>query len=1003
MTHIRQQQISSLFLLLNVFGLSHSVSAEQPAPLLPDPLLTSDRARYIFAEDQLRTKSPTRPASFERATRAWYDANWKSALRRGTFRTLIELQSSLPDEVKLTKYGRILTATDALVRISGYADSALDAFNQHFQRQREAELGVALRELATADVQFRVRNRGFLTPDEQLSLTTEYSERLRQANHEPGELHVLQANFNDIVTTQLRYTADEVVDVKTRLEDVEARALSVDKWKTTASAKLTELESMQRRFSSKLDQVQRTVARHDRELQNLKADSDEHRQRIDRNSAELAFLKDMAWSKLSPKEQLQALESGLYGQDLEDDKRDLLETKLQLQSITADAAKHLSGVGSFLNATASALNVELPKPVAKALSIGSSLSSAASAFASGEYLSAATAVIGLFGRKRDVATERHQQLVAHLAAIDAKVSQVLENQKEMMRALDRLGEQLARAEENILIQLRIINLKTDIAMNVLFDSVSQPVRVCTQFAYGVPDIDAPLFAMSMLERRRHYRDNARKAEICFGELGLKWLLDADSPEAERQMNPYLLSSTAAGRVRLAALSGVADQALRFEVDVFAPLLSTWEQFGSTVAHGSPNDMTDDVRRVWFDTVFGPESAWEMRDLTPNPEFQAPPWSYRRDPLGLLLDAQRTAEVAGLALKLHYYFAIRHPVENRLVSPSESSNPALQSGAEVGREILESALSAVQINLAQLRLLAGVPMLRSLYARLGLPEHSGWVQELCKHQLIRTNLGMYFVAERLAQCAAEAPPPVQGCRLPSTQRRGDWVRYEYAHTSGDSMLLEYVLGPAPQGFAYRCERPSEGSANVCEMYLQEGGLSVPLPGAYASRCGRFVFPPRYEHLTELETDLISEISTYHTGSFDKTDNEIVDFYRSISVPLTGPNPMAGRTWSVAFGVGESRIDAQGGRDLKEVCNLWKETGRSARVHVVGYASPAGASRQFNLKVAAARADNVRKQLVACGVELTLLDVGHPEVPDIATLRQSGDTVEAARRVDVYLLE
>ena len=186
---------------------------------------------------------------------------------------------------------------------------------------------------------------------------------------------------------------------------------------------------------------------------------------IAKNQDDIEFIQGTLFGKLTPAEQLQALEGGFFP-SMSDEARAGLERKIK---ITEKRQKILEDVQWVLNEGAALVSIgqdlgiddEIMEPIAAAVEIGTAASTAFVAFSSGNYLQGVAAITGLFGKK-DVEGERHKAVMAGLRRLAEGQRRLAEGQRklaegqrglasvlrDMMGQLGHMDEKLNQLSEN---------------------------------------------------------------------------------------------------------------------------------------------------------------------------------------------------------------------------------------------------------------------------------------------------------------------------------------------------------------------------------------------------------------------------------------------------------------------------------------------------------------------------------------------------------------------------
>ncbi len=262
---------------------------------------------------------------------------------------------------------------------------------------------------------------------------------------------------------------------------------------------------------------------------------------LDANTAQTRAVADVLFANMSPREKLAALDGSLVSHLSDGTKKDLkkvLTAEVKKQETLETFNKVVSNLAS-VHAIASNLGIKSPE-LAKAVQVATVAQSAISQAMSGNYLGAVAAVSGLFGGQTDPAAERHQQLMAYLESafreVNAKLDEILDNQKKMMTAIVGLSEQMA--EYNRALHQRLDRMEfeqkriLDISQQILWQNFI-PCSTAYQFSLRTwvdPKDASPKstrfadeLGFQSLEDVLHVRDNASDAmRDCIKQVSGIW-------------------------------------------------------------------------------------------------------------------------------------------------------------------------------------------------------------------------------------------------------------------------------------------------------------------------------------------------------------------------------------------------------------------------------------------------------------------------------------------------
>lgn len=186
----------------------------------------------------------------------------------------------------------------------------------------------------------------------------------------------------------------------------------------------------------------------------------------------LDFMQDFLYSKMNTSEKIKALRGGMYA-NIPDTEKTFLNAQLELQ---LEKEKVLNSAKSFLNSAEISLkilgdlglgNSKLVQDISQAVNIGQTAFSAATSFASGDYLGCISSITGLFAKKGDdIAAQRHKQIMkrfdkidASLSRIEGKIDQLLKGQEQMLKLQVETFDALLKLSDKIDVQHNVVMAK----------------------------------------------------------------------------------------------------------------------------------------------------------------------------------------------------------------------------------------------------------------------------------------------------------------------------------------------------------------------------------------------------------------------------------------------------------------------------------------------------------------------------------------------------------------
>lgn len=269
-----------------------------------------------------------------------------------------------------------------------------------------------------------------------------------------------------------------------------------------------QLSEDQKAFQGQLEAIQLQQKEAAANLQGLQADMEKVNTKIeamakaqDAHTDDLAFLKDFAYSRMTPEEKLALLqmkdEKGrpLHFPHMKDRKG--AEELLGIQvNIVGRAQKYLNGAQMIGDILESQFKVKVPKGVKTALKVGTALTETATALLSQNYLGAAVAICGLFSKKGpDPAEIRHQQIMdafqdvlegqaeilANQEEMKGMLNNIIDNQAQLLGAIQDLGRLVVSQHEKVMMKLDQIHRDLLWTRRLVAETVEQDIRTALTF------------------------------------------------------------------------------------------------------------------------------------------------------------------------------------------------------------------------------------------------------------------------------------------------------------------------------------------------------------------------------------------------------------------------------------------------------------------------------------------------------------------------------------------
>ncbi|MFY7671613.1 hypothetical protein ACOSP6_11065 [Tenacibaculum sp. MEBiC06402] len=237
----------------------------------------------------------------------------------------------------------------------------------------------------------------------------------------------------------------------------------------------------------------------------LKENVKELRNDVNINKEDISILKDFMFNNLDVEQQIKAIESGMRGDPNKPENKKL---KLQLKAFKAkeDLSKEIN---SYVNGAQTIMNIannigeklgidsEFLKSANELVNAGSVVANAYLNYTSGNVLGAVSQISGLFGSKKDVAAQRHEQIMKRLEIIDTKLNHVLDNQQLIMenqqkiinlqidtiKTLGRLAEDIDEKYSQQMQKLDYIHRDIIYNREVLMDNAYKDLGNFEQFVY----------------------------------------------------------------------------------------------------------------------------------------------------------------------------------------------------------------------------------------------------------------------------------------------------------------------------------------------------------------------------------------------------------------------------------------------------------------------------------------------------------------------------------------
>lgn len=294
-----------------------------------------------------------------------------------------------------------------------------------------------------------------MTPDErrgavlQTVFSGEGEELLRKAD--PQARPTLLFHMNRVLESQLK---DQLVDFN-KLQELRDRQLTnleqdvsklkgfpanLDKFYKGIS---TQIEKTAEGLQTQIDTIHGT-------LNELNVAVGETQEQLASQAKDLSFVKEFMYGQMSPAEKLHALRAGMVGipQGSEEYKKEVKKQELVVkqQEFIATSQSILSGANAALTLLSSdfvretfGISESTLKTISTTIRVGETALNVFANITSGNWVGAATSVFSLFGLgQRDIAGERHQEVMNGIREIQENQAKLFKNQEIMSKQLEAI-------------------------------------------------------------------------------------------------------------------------------------------------------------------------------------------------------------------------------------------------------------------------------------------------------------------------------------------------------------------------------------------------------------------------------------------------------------------------------------------------------------------------------------------------------------------------------------
>ncbi len=519
-----------------------------------------------------------------------------------------------------------------------------------------------------------------------------------------------------------KVSLNELAKQGAQLNDVE---IKVDELQRTSKA----LWQTQQNLTQRMVRLENNVSEIQTGLSDLS-------QRTDKNESDIRYLQDALFSKMNPKEQLEALQNGFLA-TMPKEERDKLEEQVRLaekrQEIIDDMNGYINTGGQLYN-IASNLGVSGPfmDNAKTAIEVGQIAVEAFVNFSTGNYLGAISAVSNVLGIGRkgpDPAAERHQEIMNKLGELlagqkrmDKKLDVIIEtqktiiqNQKAIFEAIVELSKQVQSQYESLM--QRLDEIQTDVLRNreVILDGVVGDVKFCREIVKDAVsdhfDPNTMRFASIKLQQENFF-NNREKYNPCIDTLFkvMAGLGDSDAPFMAYNwfLKNYQGDSVLKGRNQIEA----------FNDQVWNPAWNLYTSLVKTIDANTLIPLTNPVTTV-SGILARRDAITKLKSSLTYPSRWTEELSAGAAPLGKLLGSYYSPEAiqyySAHALRFYPYLDLRSPNKQRLKTIDElKKTSATANKASDAKTMLRVTASRLDLAIAQQSLLAGDALLPLMY-------------------------------------------------------------------------------------------------------------------------------------------------------------------------------------------------------------------------------------------------------------------------------------------------
>lgn len=547
----------------------------------------------------------------------------------------------------------------------------------------------------------------------------------------------VEGNTNrfEVINNEMKKIGNDVKDIADAVNSIQTE---VDNLQTTI------LEN-QNDINEQLGSISNQVSENFTQIMNNGQAIEQNRELILENRKDLNFVKDFAYSQMSPGQKLIALESGAYGKNMLAEKRELLIKQLSFQT----------NVGNFLNGArqvsqiANNLGVDLG-PFNQVLNYGQTAFNVANELLSPSpnFLGMAVQITGLFAKRRDIQGERHSQIMKSLGIINKKLDVVLENQQKLFEGQARILEGLSQISAQIQdvaitlydnIELTRLDIRTN--RSGIREGLKESHTSCNTFLSRLDkELFKPLDRSPMALRKRHFNT--------YKEFYIKCRSIINTLDLLRQNGEFSVLFTE-------IFNDVEDETSlsKYLKQHYLPLVESYLKFApeGNIERDLLMGIEPFINPVQLKKAFDNEETKRLaRELLSKEQWK----DNDRKPLNLVkllknpLDAKTVFEVGENINRLAPYFDIVK--DNEFPTTQEVLSQEGAGNISIGHYALLDIQTLTEVSLIQKSFLSGQAIIPYLYQSL-LSGHktAEIVDVLEKYSNIKENFIAYFVSNQLA--------------------------------------------------------------------------------------------------------------------------------------------------------------------------------------------------------------------------------------------------------------